>query len=206
MTTHDLRGPGEPTTLRYPAGAVLVVAGIPGAGKTTLLRRLFDLTGRETGPVPLPGGGWLLDSEQARNRWRRRLGGRVPYAAYRPVVHLTHYLAVYRAVRAGRGVVLHDCGTRRVLLRFLTGRPTHLIALDVPAAVARAGQHARGRRVRGRAFRRHDRAWRFPADGGPPPVARGYRSLVLLDREATDRIAAIVLGGAIRSATGTVVL
>ncbi|WP_412539158.1 hypothetical protein R8Z50_25340 [Longispora sp. K20-0274] len=206
MATHDLRGPGEPLTLHYPAGAVLVVAGIPGAGKTTLLRRLFHLTGTETGPVAGPGGAWLLDSEQARNRWRARLGPRVPYAAYRPVVHLTHYLAVYRAVRAGRGVVLHDCGTRRTLLRLLTGGRAHLVALDVPASVARAGQHARGRTVRGRAFRRHDRAWRFPADGGPPPVARGYRSLVVLDRRAADRIAAIVLGGPINCPTGTVVL
>ncbi|MEV6522789.1 AAA family ATPase [Longispora sp. NPDC051575] len=206
MSTHDLRGPGEPTTLYYPAGTVVVVAGIPGAGKTTLLRRLFGLTGQETGPVALPGGAWLLDSEQARNRWRGRLGDRVPYAAYRPLVHLTHYLAVYRAVRAGRGVVLHDCGTRRALLRLLTGDRAHLVALDVSAADARAGQYARGRRVRGRSFRRHDRAWRFPSDGGLPPVAEGYRSLVVLDRVAADRIAAIVLGGPINSPTAAIVL
>ncbi|MEU3574064.1 hypothetical protein AB0E96_37500 [Kitasatospora sp. NPDC036755] len=35
---HELRGPG-PAVLRYPAGDLLVVTGLPGSGKSTLMRR-----------------------------------------------------------------------------------------------------------------------------------------------------------------------
>ncbi len=37
--------------LRYPAGSLVLVAGLPGAGKSTLLNRLYGLNGEETAPV-----------------------------------------------------------------------------------------------------------------------------------------------------------
>ncbi|WP_018352396.1 AAA family ATPase [Longispora albida] len=196
MNVHDLRGRAENITLRYPVGSTIVVVGIPGAGKTTLLRRLFGLTGREDQPVPLPGGAQVIDSEQSRNRWRQRLGSRVPYALYRPLVHACHLLTVSRAVRAGRGVILHDCGTRRRLLRLVTGGQTHVVALDVAPETAWAGQQARGRKVRGSAFRKHARAWRFPEGDGLPGVLCGHLSVVLLDRDAASALQAIELGAA----------
>jgi hypothetical protein len=55
----------------------------------------------------LPGGGksWL--------RRERRMAGLLPYAAYRPLVRITHYAGLRQAVRSGASVVVHDRGTLR---------------------------------------------------------------------------------------------
>ncbi|KWW97252.1 putative ATP/GTP-binding protein [Carbonactinospora thermoautotrophica] len=196
----DLRGTadGHVEVLRYPRGVVLVVAGVPGAGKSTLLHRLFPISGAEQAPVWLPGDVLVVDSEQARNRWRQHLGPRVPYRLYRPLVHLTNLWSTLRALRRGATVVLHDCGTRRWWRHLVTRaarRPVHVILLDVPPELALAGQRARNRLVRGRAFRRHLRAWRRlvpdPEAAAPPRSVSSCASCLVLDRAAAARLRAI---------------
>lgn len=181
---------GEPVRrLHYLAGSVLVVAGIPGAGKTTLIERLF------TG-----GAVTVLDSDTVRRRYARALGARVPYRLYRPLVHLAHYVRIARALSRPGSVVVHECGTRRLVRRWIArraareGRPCHLLFLDVTPEVAQAGQRARGRLVRARSFRRHGRAWgrlraRLLAPSGAAPTGRdGYASWVVLSRPAADAL------------------
>ncbi len=198
---HDLRGTadGQVEVLRYPRGAVLVVAGVPGAGKSTLLHEVFALSGAEREPVSLPGGVWVVDSEQARNRWRQRLGPRTPYRLYRPLVHLANLWHTLRVLREGTTVVLHDCGTRRWwrhLVARVARRPVHVILLDVLPELALAGQQARGRLARNRAFRRHLRAWRQlvpdpDAPVPPRPAFPGCASCLVLDRAAVARLRAV---------------
>jgi predicted kinase len=191
----DLRGTREVTTLRYPADAVVVFAGIPGAGKSTMMHGLFATTGAEQRPARTPDGVRVLDSEQARNRWRGVLGSRLPYFLYRPLVHLTALAWARSELRQPGMVVLHDCGTRRwsraLITRWASGRTggIHLLLLDVPAEVALDGQEARRRKVRRRAFGRHLRAWRtmVPAEGAARPLD-GFDSCIVLDRAAASGI------------------
>ena len=144
--THDVE-------LRFPADSVVVVAGIPGAGKSTLLRRLFSDTDER-----------VLDSERLRNRWMPFLGS-IPYAWWRPLLHITHYIHVLRAIRAGGPLVIHECATRPLGRRLIgyqarrSGLAVHLLLLDVPADVARAGQQSRGRVVRPRSMTTHTHRW-----------------------------------------------
>jgi predicted kinase len=142
------------TELRYPANAIVVLAGIPGSGKSTLLRRLF----------PEPSDVQVLDSEPIRNRWQPVLRN-LPYAVWRPALHLTYYARVLRAIRSNAPLVIHDCATkplpRQLIGRAaqLAGRPVHLILLDVPFDVARRGQQARDRVVRPGSMNTHTRRW-----------------------------------------------
>lgn len=151
----------ERSVVRAPRGATFVlVGGVPGAGKSTALARV---------------AGWrpgvrVLDSEVARRDLRGRVPGVVPYAVYRPVVHVRHLAGVVRAVlrspRDGAGVlVVHDPATSRVrrwwwacLARRAGWRPV-LVMVDVGRGEALSGQEARGRVVRSRAFERHWRRW-----------------------------------------------
>lgn len=200
----DLRG-GDVDELVYPAHSVLLLAGIPGAGKTTMLRRLYTLTGREQGPVWTDDGTLVLDSEYARNRWAVWLR-QVPYRYWRPVVHLTHYLRLFAALRWDEPVVVHECGTRGWLFRSLVrraarhGRQVHVLLLDVPAPVAEASQRLRGRRVHPGRFARHARRWRAMVDtavaGGP--VLPGAGSVTLIDRPTADRLTTITFSGRCR--------
>jgi energy-coupling factor transporter ATP-binding protein EcfA2 len=193
--TRDLRGL-EVHELTFPAGSVVLLAGIPGAGKTTLLRRLYALTGREQGPVWTDDGTVVLDSEQARNGWGTWLRP-VPYRYWRPLVHLTHYLRLWAAVRRGSGpIVLHECGTRGWVFGGLVrhaarhGRQVHVLLLDVPAPVAQESQRRRGRRVHPGRFARHARRWRAmvaDAERGRS-VLPGARTLTLIDRRAANRL------------------
>ncbi|AEH08637.1 AAA family ATPase [Candidatus Protofrankia datiscae] len=209
--THALDGPepthagdpaGDPAcagwTLRYPTGTVLIVAGIPGAGKSTLIRRVFggstDPRTQAWGTGPL-----VLDSADIRTALRARLGRRLPYRLYRPAVHVAHYARIAgMTLRRGESLVVHECGTRRWARRAITGlarlrhRPVHLILIDTPSADALAGQRARGRSVRSRAFRRHERSWARLRDADPAALYReGWSSIRVLDRRDARALTAI---------------
>ncbi len=127
----DLRGSVAVPGLRYPAGAVVVIAGIPGAGKSTMMHALFGTTGAEPGPAITTGGVRVVDSEQARNWWRQLLGTRLPYWLYRPLVHLTALLWARSALRGGR----HRCRTR---LR----HPALVAGVDRPMVISASGRRA----------------------------------------------------------------
>lgn len=188
---HDLRGHAV-AELRYPAAAALIVAGVPGAGKSTALRKFFDADAAATAPSRSPAGVLVLDSMQARNRWRPKLRW-LPYLLWRPVVHAAHFLAIRAALRAGGPVVIHDCATfrwaRTLIARWAAHRELHLLLLDVPAPVARAGQHSRGRRINRVAFRLHVRGWgRLMSVVATGPAGSGVRSVVIADRATVDHL------------------
>ncbi|MEV6207067.1 AAA family ATPase [Kitasatospora sp. NPDC051914] len=178
---HDLRDRQVPGALRYPAGDVVVVSGLPGSGKSTLMRRCARA------PV--------VDSQHSRERYQERLP-RVPYALYRPLVRLHHYLGLHRALRAGGPLVVHDCGTLPWVRRWLArtaaaqGRRLHLLLLDASPQQAAQGQQERGRQVSAYAFARH--RWATArlhaslalAEG---PVA-GCATTVLLDQAGALRL------------------
>jgi predicted kinase len=182
----DEADPGP--ALRYPAGSLVLVAGLPGAGKSTLLDRLYGL----------PAGGVLvIDSRQSRNWWARFLRP-LPPRARTPLVHATHVWRIGRAILAGHGVVAHTRGTWPHVLHLFAwlarrrGVRLHLILIDVAPETARAGQVARGRVVTPGAFDRHCRRWRPIVDrarGGDllPPAA----GVTVLDRTAADKLQAI---------------
>ncbi|MCQ8774627.1 AAA family ATPase [Streptomyces telluris] len=198
----DLRAPGSraPAVLSYPAGSVVVVSGLPGSGKSTLLRRWSPAA-----PA--------VDPRTAHERWEARMPDRLPYALYRPCARLEHFFRIRAAVRSGRPVLVHDCGSRPWMRRWLAreaglrGHELHLVLLDVGAAQALEGQRARGRRVRERVFARHDRGLRKllgaldaapgRAEGGaavPAEVAEAA-SLVLLGSGTREHVSALEFRG-----------
>jgi predicted kinase len=165
--------------LTLPGPTLLLVAGIPGAGKSTLLDGLPDMPGLI-----------VLDSEAQRVALRPVLGV-LPYAWYRPLVHLLHRLAVLiAALSAAPTVVVHlpatDPRTRAVVARLAvaTGRSAHLLWMHVDPADARRGQRERGRLVPERSFAGHaQRAGAATAEllAGVPA---GWSSVTVLDRAA----------------------
>lgn len=209
---HDLRGQ-RIAELRYPAGSVLVLGGVPGAGKTTLLRRVFATTGKESTSALTAEGVRVLDSEQSRNWWRRHLGC-MPYQWWRPLVHVTHYLRFLRTLWVGDApIVMHDCATRSWTRRLIIAaarrsrRQVHLLLLDVSPDVASAGQTARGRRVRLSSFAAHCRKWRrlVHAAGEPmDPIHRHAASVTLIDRAAAAHLGTIRFWAAPPAAHGPV--
>jgi hypothetical protein len=188
--------PAAAEELRYPAGALVMVSGLPGAGKSTLLARLFPLVGDETRPVAV-GDVRVIDSVQARNWWRRYLGG-LPPRLLIPLGIVMHVWRIARALFAGKSVVAHTRGTWALMsygLAWLArrlGTELHQIMLDVDPHTARAGQFSRGRVLTARTFARHCRRWRALVDrvgrtGELPPAA----SVVVLDRAAADLLKGI---------------
>ncbi|WP_374213543.1 AAA family ATPase [Streptomyces sp. G1] len=180
----DLRGVEGPRALRFAAGDVVVVSGLPGGGKSTLIKRAAE------------GGG--IDSQDARERWERRMPAALPYAVYRPAVRIAHYWGLWRVLRSGAPAVVHDCGTQswvRALLASAArrrGRALHLVLLDTTPEEARAGQASRGRGVSAYAFARHRGAVARllrEAEAGRPPA--GCASVTLLDRRAASRLTSI---------------
>ncbi|MFI6582017.1 AAA family ATPase [Embleya sp. NPDC050493] len=205
-SVHDLREERDRTgerigdrvveVLAYPASCVLVVTGLPGAGKSTLLARVVT-------PGPTVA---VLDADLVRARWAVR-AGRIPYRAYRPLVRLSHYGEVARALRGPGAVVVHDSGRNPILRRVLVfaarrrGSSAHALLLDVSAHQALAGQRARGRGVSTPVFARHHREWRELLarltpwlDAGPTLASApgGFTSCVLLDRPAARTLSRIV--------------
>ncbi|WP_245717617.1 ATP-binding protein [Nocardia jejuensis] len=202
---HDLRGE-QVRELRYPAGAVVVVGGIPGAGKSTALRRLFGLAADAIEPAFGRSGTLLVDSQQSRKWWERRFGAlpaplnAIPYPLWRPIVHVTHYRRIRAALRNTRGpVIIHDCGTRGWVRRLIAfwaaraGRPLHLIMIDTPAEMALAGQVTRGRQVKPLSFRLHCRRWQRlieEVDAGTKPRP-APTSVVVMDRTSISGLRAV---------------
>ncbi|MGN5630869.1 AAA family ATPase [Streptomyces sp. AC154] len=179
----------SPRALHFMAGDVVVVSGLPGSGKSTLIGRA--VTAR------------VIDSQDTRDRWAALLPGSVPYALYRPLVRVAHYWGLWRVLRSGVSVVVHDCGTQAWVRGWLArdarrhGRVLHLVLLDVSPQTARAGQIERGRGVSGYAFARHRRALRRllrETETGLLPL--GCVSAVLLDREAAALLTRITFADA----------
>ncbi len=169
----------SPHELTFGASDLVVITGLPGSGKSTLMRRAVR--------------GVRVDSQDTRDRWDTRLARFVPYAVYRPLVRLSHYASLRRAVRADTGAVVHDCGTQAWVRGWLAraarrrGGTLHLLLLDVTPDTALAGQRERGRGVSRYAFLRHRRATRqlfATVERGRLP--EGCGSAVLLDRDAAD--------------------
>ncbi|GAA2999513.1 AAA family ATPase [Streptomyces fulvorobeus] len=184
LRSRDGRGP---RALEFAAGDVVVVSGLPGSGKSTLIRRTVKDR--------------AIDSQDTRDRWARALPALLPYALYRPLVRIAHYTALWRTLRSGDSVVVHDCGTQTWVRRWLArharrrGRILHLVLLDVAPEVAMEGQRERGRGVSGYAFARHRRAvGRLMRDTETGLLPAGCASAVLLDREAADALDRISFG------------
>ncbi|MFJ2193645.1 AAA family ATPase [Kitasatospora sp. NPDC087861] len=195
----DLRGvAGAAFTVHYPSDAVVVVSGLPGAGKSTLLRRWSG-----AGAVP------TVDPRAVHEACEAVMPARLPYAVYRPWARLEHFRLLRASVRRGGPLLVHDCGSRVWMRRWLAreaagqGRRLHLVLLDVGAATALDGQRARGRHASARAFARHRRGLdrllaaftRHVRSGGPMPTPEAA-SVLLLDAVSRSRAAAVRFGTA----------
>lgn len=179
----------SPRSLHFTAGDVVVVSGLPGSGKSTLIRRAVSAH--------------AIDSQDTRDRWAGLLPPPVPYALYRPLVRVAHYWGLWRVLRSGASVVVHDCGTQAWVRGWLArdarrrGRILHLVLLDVTPQTAREGQRERGRGVSGYAFARHRRAvQRLLRDTEKGTLPLGCASAVLLDREAASLLKRITFADA----------
>ncbi|MFC9295284.1 AAA family ATPase [Streptomyces sp. NPDC057011] len=183
----DLRGPGVrgPQRLGFAPGDIVVVSGLPGGGKSTLIKR-----------AAAEGG--AIDSQDTRERWERRMPAALPYAVYRPLVRAAHYWGLWRTLRSGASVVVHDCGTQSWVRNWMAaaarrrGRSLHLLLLDTSPEEALAGQAARGRGVSSYAFARHRGAVTRllrDAESGRPPA--GCASATLLDRRSAAAVTRI---------------
>ncbi|WP_371602798.1 ATP-binding protein [Streptomyces sp. NBC_01220] len=179
----------SPRGLHFAAGDVVVVSGLPGSGKSTLIDRAVSAH--------------AIDSQNTRDRWAARLPRLLPYALYCPLVRVAHYWGLWRVLRSGASVVVHDCGTQAWVRGWLArdarrrGHALHLVLLDVTPRTAREGQRERGRGVSGYAFARHRKAvGRLLRDTESGLLPLGCASAVLLDREAAGLLTRITFADA----------
>lgn len=165
---------------------LVLVGGVPGAGKTTAIALATDDLAHIGAIDPEHISWWL----------RRRLPARVPYRAYRWIVHLGHTLRVLLHLLngpvAGRRLVIHDPGTRAgrrrlfLGLAHLAGWRTVLLYVDVDRPAAQAGQVRRGRIVR--SFDEHWQSWQrlrpalTAAPGQIVPGGAAAEPVILTDR------------------------
>jgi hypothetical protein len=167
------------TRIALPGRTLLLVAGMPGAGKSTLL----------AGLAAAPGTA-VLDSDTYRVALRAALPG-VPYAWYRPLVHLWHRLAVLLAAFSALStLVVHlpatDQGTRAAVARLaaLSGRSAHLVWLHVDPAQGLRGQLQRGRVVPESSFAAHAERAAATTEALRARPQPGWASVTVLDRAA----------------------
>ncbi|WP_041821340.1 AAA family ATPase [Streptomyces davaonensis] len=167
----------SPHALLFGPKDLVVITGLPGSGKSTLMKRTVK------GP--------RIDSQDTRDRWDARMPGLLPYAVYRPLVRFAHYAGLWRALRSGEGVVVHDCGTQAWVRGWLSraarrrGGTLHLLLLDVTPGQALEGQRERGRGVSRYAFLRHRAAaGRLLRSVEKGELPQGCGSAVLIDRSA----------------------
>lgn len=147
----DLRSWGDvPAVLSYPVDAVVVVSGLPGRGKSTLLHRWSKAA-------------FVIDPRLVHVACEAVMPAWLPYAVYRPWARWRYFRWLRTAVRGGGPLLVHDCGGRPWMRRWLSrstgrqGRELHLVVLDVGVAEALSGQAARSRWAPRRAFDRHHR-------------------------------------------------
>ncbi|MEU6381571.1 AAA family ATPase [Streptomyces sp. NPDC046909] len=178
----------SPHALLFAPDDLVVITGLPGSGKSTLMKRAVN--------------GIRVDSQDTRDRWDERTPRFLPYAVYRPLVRAAHYLGLFRALRSGEGVVVHDCGTQSWVRGWLArearrrGGTLHLLLLDVTPDTALAGQRERGRGVSRYAFLRHrSAAARVIHSVEKGDLPQGVGSAVLLDRDAADTLRRIGFTG-----------
>ena len=138
----------------------VLVGGVPGAGKTTVMTAL----------AAARPGVTTVDPDRARRWLSAVLPAGIPYARYRPLVHVWSTLTVLALVLRGptdrrRALVVHDPATRRGR-RTWTGRLARwrrwdpvLVVVDVSRGAALQGQLARRRVLGARAFDRHWQRW-----------------------------------------------
>ncbi|MFJ3792809.1 AAA family ATPase [Kitasatospora sp. NPDC090091] len=194
----DLRGEtGAAFAVHYPPDAVVVVSGLPGSGKSTLLRRW-------SAQAPTAA---TVDPRAVHEACEALMPAALPYAVYRPWARLEHFRLLRASVRRGGPLLVHDCGSRAWMRRWLAreaarqGRVLHLVLLDVGAATALAGQRERGRWAPRRAFARHRRGLdrliagltRHARGGAPSPTPEAA-SVLLLDHVSRSRAAAARFG------------
>ncbi|MFJ8159891.1 AAA family ATPase [Streptomyces sp. NPDC096136] len=179
----DLRGRTDAgLCLSYPRDAVVVIAGLPGSGKSTLLRAWAD-------------AGTVLDPRATRADCEALMPSWLPYGVYRPLARLHHMRRIRGAMRGSSPLLVHDCGSRAWLRRWLArsadraGRQAHMVLLDVGAREALSGQRARRRLTSPRVFATHERgldSLLSGIGGGGPARSTGFTSVVLLDRRLRD--------------------
>lgn len=178
----------SPHALLFSPRDLVVITGLPGSGKSTLMKRAVKSL--------------RIDSQDTRDRWDERAPRFLPYGVYRPLVRVAHYFGLYRALRSGKGVVVHDCGTQSWVRGWLArearrrGGTLHLLLLDVAPDTALAGQRERGRGVSRYAFLRHrSAASRLIRSVEKGDLPQGVDSAVLLDRDAADTLRRIGFTG-----------
>lgn len=179
----------SPHALLFAPRDLVVITGLPGSGKSTLMRRAVR-------------GAAAIDSQDVRDRWDARMPAALPYAVYRPLVRLAHYAGLYKALRSGKGVVVHDCGTQSWVRGWLArearrrGGRLHLLLLDVTPGTALEGQRERGRGVSRYAFLRHRHAaGRLIGRVERGELPEGCDEAVLLDRAAANTLRRIAFTG-----------
>jgi predicted ABC-type ATPase len=168
---------------------VVLVGGVPGAGKSTVLARVASSPGLD-----------VLDPDDWRVCLRAVLPAAVPYAAYRPVVHVAHAIrmlvALLQGPVPGRTLLVHDPATRArrrllfVRLARARGWEPVLVYLDVARPVAESGQIRRGRVVNPVSFAGHWSRWTDMRtkllDDARSLDGRGWSKVVLTDRDRAE--------------------